>query len=82
MTTKEQLIATMKAENPTLKKGSEEQGYIELSPAEYEATINEWADNFLARQKREADAELAAQAKLDAVEKLIALGIDPKALGL
>lgn len=29
-----------------------------------------------------AKAEAAEQAKLDAVEKLIALGIDPKALGL
>ena len=82
MTTKEELIATMKAENPTLKKGSDEEGYIELSPVEYEATINEWADNFLARQKREAEAEAA---KIAATAKLAALGLttdDLKALGL
>jgi hypothetical protein len=44
--------------------------------------IAEWAQGRLDKQARLAEAELAAQAKADAVDKLTALGIDPKALGL
>jgi hypothetical protein len=87
MTTKEEMIEIIKAENPNgLRSGNDADGYVDFTPAEYEATIAEWADNRLAKlAKIDADlleAESVAQAKADAIDKLIALGIDPKALGL
>lgn len=47
MTTKTELIAELKNNYPTLRSGSEEDGYVELSTEEYNATIEEWADNKL-----------------------------------
>ena len=82
MTTKSELIAKIKAENPTLRTGSDEDGYTDLTPAEYEATVEQWATSRLEQAAQLAEAESVAQAKADAVDKLIALGIDPKALGL
>ena len=82
MTTKTELIAALKAEYPTLKTGDDEQGYTDLSPAEYEATIESWADNVLADEAQVAEAKALATAKSEAIDKLTALGIDPKALGL
>ena len=82
MTTKNELIKMFKAENPTLQKGDDQQGYTPLNAEEYEAQIEQWATARLVREARlEADA-LAKEAKSDAAEKLTALGIDPKALGL
>ena len=46
--TKAQIVTKLKTENPTLKVGDDERGYTELSKAEYESTISEWADNELA----------------------------------
>jgi hypothetical protein len=51
-------IAELKAQHPTLRVGDEENGYTELSPDEYEATINKWAANLVAVQ--EAQDKLAA----------------------
>jgi hypothetical protein len=82
MTTLKEMIDIIKAENPTLRIGDDEAGYTELSAEEYEATIAEWAANRLAKQARLAEAEAVETAKIGAAEKLIALGIDPKALGL
>ena len=82
MTTKSEMIAIVKSENPTLRVGNEEQGYTDLSPTDYEATIAQWADNRLAKEAALAAEELAKQAKTNAAEKLTTLGIDPKALGL
>lgn len=82
MTTKAEIIKLLKAENPTLQKGDDRQGYTPLNAEEYEAQIEQWAENRLAKEARVAEAEAIAEAKLDAIEKLIALGIDPKALGL
>ena len=82
MTTKSELIAAIKAENPTLRTGSDEDGYIQLTPAEYEATVEEWATSRLEQAAQLEEGKALAQAKLEAVEKLTALGIDPKALGL
>ena len=82
MTTKLEKIAALKVQYPTLKIGNDEQGYEDLSKAEYEATIEKWADSELKAIAIQAEAEVIAQAKLDAVDKLTALGIDPKALGL
>ena len=87
MTTKKEMIEIIRAENPNgLRVGDEETGYTDLTAAEYEAQIAEWAENRLAKEAKIAadlaEAEAVSQAKLDAVEKLTALGIDPKALGL
>ena len=86
MTTKTEMIAIIKAENPTLKVGTEENGYTELTGADYEAQIAEWADNRLAKEAKTVadltEAEAFAIAKAEAATKLTALGIDPKALGL
>ena len=82
MTTKSELIAAIKAENPTLRAGSDEDGYVDLTPAEYEATIEDWATSRLKKADELEQAKALAQSKLDAVDKLTALGIDPKALGL
>jgi hypothetical protein len=68
--TKNQLITQLKKDFPTLREGSEEQGYIELSAEEYDARIEKWADNVLAKQAAEA-AQVEAQIAKDALlEKL------------
>ena len=69
MTVKQDKIAALKAEYPTLKVGSDEAGYAELSSEDYEAKIAEWADNQLA-----AEAELA-KAEADKAALLAKLGI-------
>lgn len=82
MTTKNEMIAILKAEYPTLQAGNETDGYTNLSKTDYEATIQQWAENALVKEARMAAEETAKQAKSDAADKLTALGIDPKALGL
>ena len=67
--TKQDKIAALKAQYPTLRVGSEEVGYTELSAEDYEAKIAEWADNELA-----AEAELA-KAEADKEALLAKLGI-------
>ena len=83
--TKNQLIAQLKKDNLSIREGSDEQGYVNLSAEEYEARIKLWADNILAKQA-EASAKAEAEAKkLEAQAKLAAIGItaeDLKALGL
>ena len=70
MITKQEMIAIIKAENPTLQVGSDEQGYTQLSPTEYEATINQWADNRLAKEAKAAEAAQAAADKAAVIAKL------------
>jgi hypothetical protein len=82
MTTLNEMIQTLKTEYPTLRIGDEDAGYTDLTPTEYEAQIADWAENRLAKEAKLAEAETAAQAKAEALDKLTALGIDPKALGL
>jgi len=83
--TKNELIAQLKKDNLSIREGSDEQGYVNLSAEEYEARIKLWADNILAKQA-EASAKAEAEAKkLEAQAKLAAIGItaeDLKALGL
>jgi uncharacterized membrane protein YqiK len=67
--TKQDKIAALKTQYPTLRVGSEEAGYTELSAEDYEAKIAEWADNELA-----AEAELA-KAEADKEALLAKLGI-------
>ena len=80
MTTKAQVITTLKEEYPTIQIGSDAIGYTELTPAEYEAQISEWADTLLAKQEAQALADEekaeAEAAKAIATAKLEALGLD------
>jgi len=85
MTTKNQMIEILKNQFPTLKVGSDDTGYTELSADEYDATITEWANAKLAREAKTAQAEANATAKAAAQAKLAALGLtveDLQALGL
>ena len=72
MKTKEELIAELKAEYPTLRTGSDEEGYVDLSAAEYEAIIAERADNLMADEAKAAEL---AQAEADKAALLAKLGI-------
>jgi hypothetical protein len=67
MTTKAEKVAELKALYPEIKIGSDEIGYTNLSNADYEARIAEWADNALAK---EAEVLAAAQAKEALLAKL------------
>jgi hypothetical protein len=72
MTTKAEMIAILKAENPTLQVGDDEQGYTDLSATDYEAVIAERAD---ARLTKEAKAEAKAQAATDKAALLAKMGL-------
>jgi len=83
MTTLNEMIGIIKAENPNgLRVGDDEAGYTDLTLAEYEAQVAEWAQNRLDKEAKLAEAETKTKAKLDALNKLTELGIDAKALGL
>ena len=82
--TKQQIIAQLKIDNPTLIKQVNDE-VIELDATEYEATIDAWADAQLAKVAKKAEAEAKAEAKEAAQAKLAALGLtveDLQALGL
>ena len=70
MTTKVEAIAAYKLEYPTLRTGDDERGYEDLSPADYQATIESWADNQLADEAITAEAEQAATDKAALLAKL------------
>jgi hypothetical protein len=70
MTTKQQMIEIIKAENPTLQIGDDDAGYTQLSADDYETTIAEWADNRLAKEQARAEVEAARQTKISAYQKL------------
>ena len=87
--TREEIIAELKAQNPTMKAGNDTVGYVDFTPEEYEAQINEWAD-WAEQDQADKIAKVAAEAKAEADKaaaqaKLEALGLtadDLKALGL
>lgn len=70
MKTKEEMIADFKKEYPTLRVGDDEQGYTDLSPADYEATIAEWAVNELANEEKTKEFEKAATDKAVLLAKM------------
>ena len=70
MKTKQEMIEIIKAENPTLRVGDEDNGYTELSTEQYEAQINKWADARLANEQAKTDAEALLQNKISAYQKL------------
>jgi hypothetical protein len=83
--TKNEMIAKLKLEYPTLKTGDDENGYVALTSKDYEETISEWADTELAKIAAEQEAEAALAAKAAAQAKLELLGLtadDLEALGL
>ena len=85
MTTLNEMITIIKAENPALKTGNDEQGYEEIKGALYDEIIAQWAQGRLDKEAKLAQAETMAAAKLAAEAKLEALGLtadDLKALGL
>ena len=63
MTTLNEMIEIITAENPTLRIGNDEAGYTDLSADEYQTTIAEWAANRLAKLTKIAEAEAAKAAE-------------------
>jgi len=59
MTTRTELISEFKLDYPTLRTGSDEDGYTDLSSAEYTATLGKWADDAISEA-----AALAAQSAI------------------
>jgi lysophospholipase L1-like esterase len=89
MTTLNEMIEIIKAENPTIKIGNDQEGYTDLSVSEYEAQVADWAQGRLDKlaeiAANEIKEEAAKEAKQLAQAKLAALGLttdDLKALGL
>jgi hypothetical protein len=81
MTTKSELIAQCKAENPKMVSVINGEN-IELKGAEYDKACNDWAEMRLAQITLENEVNAA---KESATAKLTALGLtvdDLKALGL
>jgi hypothetical protein len=70
MTTKQEMIKIIKTENPTLKMGDDKNGYTELTGADYDAVISEWADARLLKEAKQAETETKAQAKATLLNKL------------
>ena len=70
MTTKKEMIEIIKAENPTLRVGDEENGYTELTGKDYDAVISEWADARLLKQSQLVEAEAKETAKASILDRL------------
>jgi bifunctional pyridoxal-dependent enzyme with beta-cystathionase and maltose regulon repressor activities len=71
MTTKEEMIAIIKSENPDgLRVGNEIDGYTSLTNDEYNAQILEWADNRLAKETEEEEITQIETAKAALLERL------------
>lgn len=82
MTSLDQMITIIKAENPTIQMGDDTNGYTPVSGADYDAQIQQWAEARLAKQ---AQVSAAQTARTLALAKLEALGLtvdDLAALGL
>ena len=80
--TLEEITNIIRAENPTLRLGDDEMGYTEVTGAEYEATIAEWAQGRLDKYTKISAVLTKIQSKLEAFDKLTLLGLDPKAFDL
>lgn len=70
MTTKTDLVAKLKAEYPSLRVGTEEEGYTELSAKDYADQIEKWAEAILIQQAQESEEKAAANAKAALLAKL------------
>lgn len=70
MKTKLEAVTALKKEYLTLQVGDDEQGYEDLSPADYAATIEGWADNRLLEEAKVAEAQTQTAAKAALLAKL------------
>lgn len=71
MTTKQEMLAIIKAENlDALRVGSDQVGYTELSKAESDAILNSWADARLKKEAALAEAEAKATEKAALLDRL------------
>lgn len=70
MKTRSQIIDELKSIYPILQKGDDFAGYVKLNENEYNATIDFWADNEIARLINEAQTQSNLQAKSALLEKL------------
>ena len=71
MKTKTEIIEIIKTENLNgLRTGSDETGYTDLTSAEYEVQVAEWADGRLAKLAQIAAAEQAATDKAALLAKM------------
>lgn len=80
--TLDEIKTQLKNANPTLQRGSDEDGYEQITGDEYEAIIQSWAEAAYAKELKEQEAQAKRAA---ALAKLEALGLDEddlKALGL
>jgi hypothetical protein len=82
MKTKNEIVADLKSQHPTLKTGSDETGYTDLLDDEYEATIEMWANDLYSQLVFEAKLEADKKAALAKLEALGLTGDDLIALGL
>ena len=69
MTTREEKIAELKAKNPTIQEGINDTVRT-LTDEEYEATIESWADAWIAKEQAKLDAIAARELKIAAYKKL------------
>ncbi len=74
MITREEKIAELKAKSPTLQEGINDTVRT-LTDEEYEATIEAWADAWIAKEQAKIVAENARQLKISAYQKL---GLTPQ----
>jgi hypothetical protein len=71
MTTLNEVIEVIRAENPNgIRVGSDEVGYTDLTAAQYEAQIQEWALARLAKLQKNVELEAQAAQKTALLEKL------------
>ena len=70
MKTKNEIITQLKIENPTIRVGSDQVGYTELTLEEYDATILEWADFELEKANKETERANIKATKIAAYEKM------------
>jgi len=70
--TKNEMIEIIKAENPTIRIGDDEAGYIDLKGSDYDAQIEQWAN---ARLEILAKKELEIQQAAKKAALLERLGI-------
>jgi len=70
MTTLNEVIEIIKAENPTIRLGDEDKGYTELEATDYESQILEWANARFAKLEKAAELEKAEADKAALLAKL------------
>jgi hypothetical protein len=70
MTTLNEVIEIIKAENPTIQLGDDDKGYTQLNAADYEAQILEWANARFAKLEKAAELEKTEADKAALLAKL------------